>query len=113
MNEEDISNVLLSKLERCSLEENTENIIYDGEWKCDKKLIDNLIHSFIQYKDELNIPTDKLDFGTYTPDFYKKKHPKFSNEVCEILSKCSKEKIRDERMKPFEKIDKETTISFS
>ena len=122
MNEEKNSNELLSKFQRCKIildededlsNNNVENIIYDGGWKTDNEVINNLVHSFIHYKDNFNIPTDKLDFGTYTKDFYKNKHPKFSDEICEVLAKCSKEKVRDERMKPYERIDKETTLTFS
>jgi hypothetical protein len=59
---------------------------------------------------ENDIDWDNLDYNLYNKNYYKKMHPKFSDEVCEILEKCSIKKTHDERNLPLKIEQKETII---
>jgi len=60
-----------------------------------------------------NIEWEKLDYNLYSKHHYKKQHPKFSDEVCEILANCSNVKTHDERNVPLKIEQKETIISMT
>lgn len=81
-------------------------IVEESEWKehNDKEFeyLSNLLTNKVKRDD---IDWSKLDFNIYNKEFYKKKHPKFSDEVCEILADCSKKKAHDGRLLPL-KIEK-------
>lgn len=71
--------------------------------------ISNLLTKKVERDD---IDWDKLDYRIYNKNFYKKQHPKFSDEICEILARCSQQKIKDERNLPLKIEKKKITISF-
>lgn len=81
-------------------------IVEETEWRehneKEFQYLSNLLTNKVKRDD---IDWSKLDFNIYNKEFYKKKHPKFSDEVCEILADCSKKKAHDERCLPL-KIEK-------
>lgn len=80
-----------------NLKENKNYNIEEGKWVSlnDNMLLD-IIGSFINFADEIEIPFEKFDYSKKTDlkKYYKNKFPKFTEEVIDILVKCSNEKIK-------------------
>lgn len=78
-------------------EENNYIIEEEGEWHSmsDNMLLD-IIGSFVNFADENEIPFEKFDYSCETDyrAYYSKKYPKFTEEVIDILVKCSIDKVK-------------------
>ena len=79
------------------VEEQKQTILEEGQWtEMSDNMLLNIIGSFVNFADEENIPFEKFDFSKKTDlkNYYEQKFPKFTEEVIDILVKCSNEKIK-------------------
>ena len=82
---------------------------------CDEDTIKDIVDSFSEYSDETNIEWNKFDFREFDEDYYRKRFPKFNDEIIDILVRCSNSKIYDDtRLTPIKEEVKEEdfTINF-
>ena len=82
----------------------------------DDDAIQDIVNSFSEYSDEMNIDWEKFDFREFDADYYKKRFPKFTDDIIDILVRCSNSKIYDDtRLLPIKEDvkDEDFTVDFS
>lgn len=68
-----------------------------GEWRgMSEEMLLGIIGSFVEFSDEEEIPFEKFDFTKEgdLKNYYQNKFPKFTEEVVDILVKCTKDKVK-------------------
>ena len=62
----------------------------------DDNTITDIIDSFTEYSDEMDINWEKFDYRTFDADYYRKRFPKFDEKIIDILVRCSNSKLYDD-----------------
>ena len=78
--------------------------------------VNDLLEKFITYSDYGNIEWDRFNYEIFDYNYYKKRFPKFDDDIIEILVKCSTKKIYDDTNvyeKPKEYTDEDFVLKFS
>ena len=86
----------------------------NAKWTFDEVVVENLVNQFVTYSDDNNIDWKRFDYsGDFDYDYYKKRFPQFDDEVINILVKCSKKKVEDNRIKHLEKKEGNFVVDFN
>jgi hypothetical protein len=65
-----------------------------AEWvTMEEHEINDFMENFIEFSDENNIEWEKFNYEVFGYSYYKSRFPKFSDDVIDILVKCSEKKI--------------------
>lgn len=65
-----------------------------AEWvSMDEDDINNFMDNFIEYSDDNGIEWEKFNYEVFDYNYYKSRFPKFTDDIIEILVKCSEKKI--------------------
>jgi hypothetical protein len=78
--------------------------------------VENLMDKFIEYSDEGNIEWDRFNYEIFDYNYYKKRFPKFDDDIIDILVKCSKTKMYDDTttfQEPKKYKEEDFTLTFS
>ena len=85
-----------------------------SEWgNIDEMVIENMVQQFTAYSDDKGLEWDKFDYsGDYDEAYYKKKFPLFDDATIDILVKCSKSKVEDNRVPTLKKVEGNFLVEF-
>ena len=65
-----------------------------AEWvTMEEQEINDFMENFIEFSDENNIEWEKFNYEVFGYSYYKSRFPKFSDDIIDILVKCSEKKI--------------------
>ena len=85
-----------------------------SEWgNIDEMVIENMVQQFTAYSDDKGLEWEKFDYtGDYDEGYYKKKFPLFDDATIDILVKCSKSKVEDNRVPTLKKVEGPHLVEF-
>lgn len=85
-----------------------------SEWgNIDEMVIENMVQQFTAYSDDKGLEWDKFDYsGDYDEGYYKNKFPLFDDATIDILVKCSKSKVEDNRVPTLKKVEGPHLVEF-
>ena len=85
-----------------------------SEWgNIDEMVIENMVQQFTAYSDDKGLEWDKFDYsGDYDEAYYRKKFPLFDDATIDILVKCSKSKVEDNRVPTLKKVEGPHLVEF-
>ena len=85
-----------------------------SEWgNIDEMVIENMVQQFTAYSDDKGLEWDKFDYsGDYDEAYYRKKFPLFDDATIDILVKCSKSKVEDNRVPTLKKVEGNFLVEF-
>lgn len=92
------NNLDITKDEKNNDTEEIKKIIKEAsdkvEWvTMEEDEINDFMENFIEFSDENNIEWEKFNYEVFGYSYYKSRFPKFSDDIIDILVKCSEKKI--------------------